>query len=534
MAETLSFANAQLKRASLSGNDVRSAFFDKIGEFNENLFKCKECTGTYKSKNGNSNLVSHASSHHGWLEKIITAKTSGGPLDQFVTRKVSLKAMNLFKWIEQCVMNDEPFDFVENPYVRKNSRNDPISVTTLVKYMELVREKVENKLKALINVVSPKRFGLIFDSWTCNSEHFTTVFITWTDKKDSVQMYNLCCGVQDETAGDDLVFTAEAMGDYFFDELQIVGLDLFEDIDFICGDNCAVNKRLATLITNRIKSDKGTENAWIVPLVGCSSHRLNLAREMFYQTSLNAHVIGKVDQLMTKLRTLKNSAKLRKFTQYRAQNQNVTRWTSVNAALTKFKKIESYIPQCGFDDDVLQFVPTAVESSLINTILTSDQSFASAGRALQRGVSNQLELVHVRTIFDKLIEQYSDSVEKLGSNSELVQTPDFENGVCKVQALDERLLTANERKALKRFLLPLNQEDEESEHESGDEEVQTDWAQDCIDVWDSRKRRKLAVSKYRSMKHVSPTSNVCERLFSRAALVMRPHRRHMTPFHLEI
>ena len=90
-------------------------------------------------------------------------KLLGGPLDQFVTRKVSPKAHNLFRWIEQCIMNDEPLDFVDNSYVRKNSRNESICANTLIKYVELVRHKVEIKLKALINSVSPNRFGLIFD-----------------------------------------------------------------------------------------------------------------------------------------------------------------------------------------------------------------------------------------------------------------------------------------------------------------------------------------------------------------------------------
>ena len=166
MVETISLVNAQLKRAGLLGSDVKAAFFDRTGESDENIFRCKECHGTYKSKNGYSNLISHATSHQGWLEKIVAAKTTGGPLDQFICRKVSTKAFNLFRWIEQCIMNDEPFDFVENPYVRKNSRNEPISVNTLIKYMELVRGKVEIKLKALINGVSPKRFGLVFDYWT--------------------------------------------------------------------------------------------------------------------------------------------------------------------------------------------------------------------------------------------------------------------------------------------------------------------------------------------------------------------------------
>jgi hypothetical protein len=532
-ALTLTQASTQLKRAGLNGNDVRVAFFERIGEDSEHSFKCKECGGVYKSKNGNSNLIAHAANHDGWISKIVSAKATGGPLDQFVCRKVSPKASNLYRWMEQCVMNDECFDFVENQYVRKNSRNESIHTQTLVKYLELVREKVENKLKDVLNAVHPKRFGLVFDSWTCNSEHYTAIFITWTDKNNNVQMYNLCCGVQDEPETDDLVFTAEAMGDYFFDELEIVGLNLFEHIDFICGDNCAVNKRFATLITNRILRDQGAASSWSVPLVGCASHRLNLARQDFYSSPVNAPAIAKVDQLMTKLRTLKNSSKLRKLTALRAENQNSTRWTSVNAALAKFKKLEPHLPNGGFDADTLQFIPTALESNHISTILASDMSFASASRALQRGGDNQLEMTHVRSMFDKLIREHPGSESKLSATAEVVHSSDFESAVCKVQALDEKLLLPNEKKALKRFLKSENEADNEPDSDA-EEEADRDWAQDIIDNADARKRRKLFVSKYRSLKHISPTSNVCERIFSRAKLVMRPHRKHMSPFHLEM
>ena len=41
-------------------------------------------------------------------------------------------------------------------------------------------------------------------------------------------------------------------------------------------------------------------------------------------------------------------------------------------------------------------------------------------------------------------------------------------------------------------------------------------------------------SKYRSLSHISPTSVVVERLFSRAKLIMTPHRRHMDPSTLEM
>jgi hypothetical protein len=534
MSEVSTIAAAKLKQAGLSGSDVREAFFEKVSEGEHHFFKCKECGGKYKSKHGNSNLLSHVTSHPEWLQKIMAAKSRGGPLDHFVERKCSPKAINLYRWIEQCVMNDEPFDFVENPYVKKNSRNESISTETLVKYLELLFTKVEEKLKAKINAVTPKRFGLIFDSWTCNSEHYTAVFLTWTDKHGTIQTFHICCGVQDESEGDEMVFTAEAMGDYFVDSLQIVGLDLFQHIDFVCGDNCAVNQRFADLISIKIQDEHGLENGWKVPLVGCSSHRLNLAREAFYNTAENKVVIEKVDQLMTKLRTLKNSAKLRRFTRYRAENQNATRWTSVNAALAKFKILEPFLPQCAFEVQTLQYIPNAIESNRIAAILASDQAFFSASNALQRGGDKQLELVHVRSLFDKLIRQHPDCREHLRADAEIVHSTNFESAVCKVQALDERLLNSNEKKAIKRFLISPRDPDGASESESENDHTDDDWAQDIIDDTNARKRRKLIVSKYRPMQHISPTSNVCERLFSRAKLIMRPHRKMMSPYHLEM
>jgi hypothetical protein len=39
---------------------------------------------------------------------------------------------------------------------------------------------------------------------------------------------------------------------------------------------------------------------------------------------------------------------------------------------------------------------------------------------------------------------------------------------------------------------------------------------------------------YRSLKHVSAASNVCKRLFSRTKLIARYHRKHMSPYHMEL
>ncbi len=59
---------------------------------------------------------------------------------------------------------------------------------------------------------------------------------------------------------------------------------------------------------------------------------------------------------MTKLRTLKNSAKLLRLTRYnRAENQNATRWTSVNYSAVKI--LEPFIPPSAFEVETLQYIP---------------------------------------------------------------------------------------------------------------------------------------------------------------------------------
>ena len=46
--------------------------------------------------------------------------------------------------------------------------------------------------------------------------------------------------------------------------------------------------------------------------------------------------------------------------------------------------------------------------------------------------------------------------------------------------------------------------------------------------------KKKKATKYHSTKHISPTSSICERLSSRASIIMTPNRRSMDPDMLEM
>jgi hypothetical protein len=92
-------------------------------------------------------------------------------------------------------------------------------------------------------------------------------------------------------------FSAEAHEDFISETLEHYGRNL-DCVEFLTGDNCSTNKALANIMR--------------VPLVGCASHRLNLAVNDFYDNSPQSkELISKVDKLMSALRTLKNASRLR-------------------------------------------------------------------------------------------------------------------------------------------------------------------------------------------------------------------------------
>lgn len=118
----------------------------------------------------------------------------------------------------------------------------------------------------------------------------------------------LCCGVQpspiDAVESRNFGFTAADIGDYLFDVLARYDKS-YESLEFMCGDNAAVNQSLCNLLTSKVGRQ--------VPLIGCASHRLNLAVENIYDRTKNPsnyRLVEMVAELMIVLRTMKNCPKL--------------------------------------------------------------------------------------------------------------------------------------------------------------------------------------------------------------------------------
>ena len=506
---------------------IAQIFFEKIKEEEEyEFYQCRHCfegKGCIKRRKGSgwTNLANHAkSTHNDWKETVEASivREGQGSMNKFVQRKVSGRAWNVYRWLEWVIMDDHPFTFVEKPLTRKNSSLEDITRVTLLKYMHALGIEVENKIKRML----PTTFGLIVDGWTCASEHYFAVFATWC-RGTVVKEALLCCGVQDEDEESNLDFSAESLGDYLFDELELLGYD-FKAIEFISGDNTACNPKLARLIGLKIGKP--------VPLIGCASHKLNLAVQHYIRNTCQ-QLVDNLTELCRLLRTLKNASKLRKLDLLCAILKNDTRWGSTFAMIDRYVHLSEHFGDCDFGEDVLRCIPNAIDHSKIVKLRQELEYFQSISMELQREGSDQLDMHDVRVLFDDLISKFPIVRHHLAADADIVHNKDFERAVVLVQGGQEQELKRAEKDQIRRFLI--DEDDENSDENDTEEDRERNAAQKLLDENRERKRARFQKpTRYRCMNHIHPTTNKVERLFSRAKLVLTDMRKRMTPRHVEL
>lgn len=458
-----------------------------------------------------------------------------------VTKIVSPEAKNMFGWIEWIVMADLPLKIVENEYYRKRTNLEPTTYKTITKHMENLLKLIKENIKRGL----PKTFGIIFDGWSCDGEHYIGIFATWVREDDGTVVKRLlACGVQDlpENAEEaaSFGFTAEDIGDYLSDILICYGHDL-SSIEFLTGDNAYVNDALCSKIEAWLFRQKNIRR--IIPLIGCASHKLNLAVQYLCSELHNPDwylVITRVHALMVSLKTLKNRVRLAVVTSLNPEVRNDTRWRSTFLMLRKYLKLVTATDNfsaCSFDRSTLNLIPTDDENEIVKEIIKSLKKFDEMCCWLQKDDPSDVKMSKVRFYFDKLIADFPVTQNYLGKDSDLVHSPDFDNAISKIQlAFDHGKVTVNlstaERTAVAAYALGSEvqeRDNEEEEEEDGDE---PSFIMEGNNEYESKRAKKQPP--YRSTLHISPTSNIVERLFSRCGIIMRPHRRLMDPSTLEM
>jgi hypothetical protein len=85
---------------------------------------------------------------------------------------------------------------------------------------------------------------------------------------------------------------------------------------------------------------------------------------MLYSSRHYQGLVDKVLDLSKALRTLKNASKLRKKTNKGALIMSI-KWGSMFAMINRYLAIADKLGECGFENDVLELIPTRAEHARI-------------------------------------------------------------------------------------------------------------------------------------------------------------------------
>ncbi|KAG3120262.1 hypothetical protein PI124_g397 [Phytophthora idaei] len=182
-------------------------------------------------------------------------------------------------------------------------------------------------------------------------------------------------------------------------------------------------------------------------MIGCSSHRMNLAMQALMEE--HDDLLEKVHRLMTKFNTIKNRHYLRKADALMPVFHNVIRLSSTFAMVDRYFAIYSNLDRV--DDELADFIPNPRENVCPIVLYEDLKNLESVNKKLQTAT---LTLLDVRALFDHVINHYPTTKTHLAASATLVKFPDFENGIVKVIAGKERSLTRAERSAVAKLCRP--------------------------------------------------------------------------------
>jgi hypothetical protein len=444
-----------------------------------------------KNRSGYTNLINHLKTAHPNYEREFLDISKQRAITKYVP---SSQGKNIFGWLDWVIMEYLPFSFVEKERSRSYTRLNPISRNSFVKYMHKLTEMVEAEISTLLE--SSGRFSIVLDGWSdSDSTHYIGVFALSGGK-----FYLLAFS----TLPDEERYDAEIHVQFISESLSYYK-KTFDDVLFLICDNENTNKAISSLCK--------------IPMLGCQSHRLNLAVKNLCSTL--EPIIDNINCLMIKLDTLKFRGALRKVTKYSPVKRNSTRWSSTYAMIKRFFVLREFIPEALFD-----FIPSPSDELKLQSLMKDLENIESVSKALQ---SENISVVSARELLDSLCKDYPVLQSHIHPFAPIVKNPELESAICLVMDGKEESLSVPQVQALKRYV----KNDIHLSVVSSEDETLT-YAEKVL-----KKRKIEAAADMESSRYIdfglvtSPTSNIVERLFSKAKLVSTDNRKSLLPRNLE-
>lgn len=139
-----------------------------------------------------------------------------------------------------------------------------------------------------------------------------------------------------------------------------------DNIAYIVGDNCSVNCKIAEELD--------------VSLVGCASHRLNLAVNLMLAE--HDQLLDQVQAIMIKLNnSLIAAAHLRRVTTLRPVLRQATRWSSAFAMVRRYIELKEVMDKID-DDEIASILLSRRDEKALVGVLESLKKFESTSKQL--------------------------------------------------------------------------------------------------------------------------------------------------------
>lgn len=495
----------------------------------DNLMQCKfhNCNQKVKRMEGSGprNLISHLQSNHKnylsvyWDEKEKEQFSERNNLNNFVV-SVPDKVRLYHAHLSFIIDNNMSPEIVDKASYREFSKHQSVGVKTLKVFLTKANDCVVDALTAIL----PDKFGIIFDGWSADgtSTHYVSIFAIWQEntrnnegnivKSETKKHLLAVAPLMDESNQ-----SAQNHKDFIKSTLVWYGKNL-HCLLFLVGDNCNTNKNLATLIG--------------VPLIGCVSHRWNLAVQHYLEPY--EPIISKIESLMKILRTNNNSGILRSETLLKPQLRNETRWSGIFFMVQKYIKIRNKANLA----NLFRAIPSVVEKLLapadetaVDELFKKLEKFQSATLYFQK---EDITLSDARYLLDTLLNQFPDPARVhlrkfLSTTASIIHDKDFESAIIKILRNRSRELTDDELSKVECFLLKPREDNLNESIESSDDPVEVAMKRRKID----EEENNPLEPQYQDLSWIPCTSNDCERLNSLAGILMSPLRRSMRPITLE-
>ena len=457
------------------------------------------------------------------------AEDGGSALMLQQNKILSQKAIDTYEWIDWIVSDNHELTFCEKPRVRRHIKGNLSNIS--VKTLKVRMERVVLQMQLEFSKSLPIQFGISFDGWSEFGIHYLAVFAVGPDVHPGGKV--LLGFSPFENAGD---LSAKEHLDYLISQLGLYERKI-SDVLFLVGDNCAVNCKLS--------------NDMKIPLLGCNSHRLNLAVQRYLGLSHNDGdaadkrsdeqvqrrlLLDKLSLLMSKLKTIKGKAKLSEYTDFVALKANATRWSGNYRMVKRFIEFKDDVV-CFLGDDtqtgplqgaIAMAMPTAQEQLDIKTLHKALNDFQSVSLELQKN-DGAVTLLDVRVMFDCLMETYGDAfIQYLSPNASIVNNPAFESAIVRYLQNDASL-TDNDKAQLSRLELT-NQKRCDGGCVNNIEEEKGG----VIVALTNHRKRQRENHLYLDMKKLPVTSNIVERFFSQVKLTLTYLRNSLLPSTLEM